>query len=334
MAKEVLELTVKSNIGEVTKETDNLGKSIGKASDETKDLDKGLEDAGKSGSKGFKAIGTAVKGFGMALKAAGIGLAIALFVSLKEALERNQTVMDSVSTIMTTVSTTFNQVVDTLIDVVSWVTASQDRFDGLTKVVTSLMTIALALYCTAIVSFFGTDWIAGFGIAIRLELLLIPIIFGIGGALIAIVGANVGAKKIERAINMTWKGTFFSIFIVGSIGILFSLYPNTWSSLFTEKLEIFEASKLYLNIVAPFYAFFALGLGLYFTSQAFNTLIWPVIGTLIRLIFVVLTSLMLFHLNLASPSNIFIIMSAGMIIYGIFISCSLHFGPWKKMINY
>jgi len=80
--------------------------------------------------------------------------------------------------------------------------------------------------------------------------------------------------------------------------------------------------------------FFALGLGLYFTSQAFNTLIWPVIGTLIRLIFVVLTSLMLFHLNLASPSNIFIIMSAGMIIYGIFISCSLHFGPWKKMINY
>ena len=45
----------------------------------------------------------------------------------------------------------------------------------------SLMTIALALYCTTIVSNFGTEWIAGFGIAIRLELLLIPIIFGIGG---------------------------------------------------------------------------------------------------------------------------------------------------------
>ena len=73
----------------------------------------------------------------------------------------------------------------------------------------SLMTIALALYCTTIVSNFGTEWIAGFGIAIRLELLLIPIIFGIGGALIAIVGANVGAKKIERALNMTWKAHSF-----------------------------------------------------------------------------------------------------------------------------
>ena len=143
MAKETLNLEVKSNIKSVTKDTDELNESLGKSVDETKDLDKGLEDAGKSGKKGFKAIGTAVKGFGVALKAAGIGLVIALFVTLKEALERNQTVMNGVSTIMTTVSTTFNQVVDTLIDVVSWVTASQDRFDGLTKVVTSLMTIAL-----------------------------------------------------------------------------------------------------------------------------------------------------------------------------------------------
>ena len=109
-------MEVKSNIKNVTKETDKLGKSIGKASDNTQDLDKGLEETGKSGSKGFKAIGTAVKGFGMALKAAGIGLVIALFVTLKEAMERNQKVMDTVNTIMTTISTTFNQVVNVLVD--------------------------------------------------------------------------------------------------------------------------------------------------------------------------------------------------------------------------
>jgi hypothetical protein len=143
MAKEILEMEVKSNIKSVTKETDALGESIGKASDETKGLDKGLEETGKSGSKGFKAIGTAVKGFGMALKAAGIGLVVALFVTLKEALERNQKVMNAVNTIMTTVSTTFNQVADVLTDVVGWVTKSEDRFDGLTKVISGLMTIAL-----------------------------------------------------------------------------------------------------------------------------------------------------------------------------------------------
>jgi hypothetical protein len=152
MAKEVLELTVKSNIGEVTKETDDLGKSIGKASDETKDLDKGLEETGKSGSKGFRAIGTAVKGFGMALKAAGIGLAIALFVSLKEALERNQKVMDTVNTIMGTISTTFNQVANVLVEVFNWTTKSTDRFDGLGKTLSGLVTLALT---PLKVAFFG-----------------------------------------------------------------------------------------------------------------------------------------------------------------------------------
>jgi len=143
MAKEVLEMEVKSNIKSVTKETDALGKSIGKASNDTKDLDKGLEATGKSGSKGFKAIGTAVKGFGTALKAAGIGLIVALFVTLKEALERNQKVMNTVNTIMSTVSTTFNQVADVLTDVVSWVTQSTDRFDGLGKVMGGIGTLIL-----------------------------------------------------------------------------------------------------------------------------------------------------------------------------------------------
>jgi hypothetical protein len=152
MAKEVLELTVKSNIGEVTKETDDLGKSIGKASDETKDLDKRLEETGKSGSKGFRAIGTAVKGFGMALKAAGIGLAIALFVSLKESLERNQKVMDTVNTIMGTISTTFNQVANVLVEVFNWTTKSTDRFDGLGKTLSGLVTLALT---PLKVAFFG-----------------------------------------------------------------------------------------------------------------------------------------------------------------------------------
>ena len=212
------------------------------------------------------------------------------------------------------------------------------KFDGIIKLFKSgslascqsLMTIALALFCTTVISIFGTNWTAGFGIAIRLELLLIPIIFGIGGALIAIVGANVGAKKISRAIAMTWKGTFFSVFIVGFIGLFFSIYPDLWSAFFTDNAEIKETSKLYLKVVAPFYAFFALGLGLYFTCQAFNTLLWPVIGTFIRMVFVILVTMLLFNFKVESPYLIFVTMSSGLIIYGLFISLGLRFGPWKN----
>ncbi len=197
----------------------------------------------------------------------------------------------------------------------------------------SLMTISLALFCTTIIGNFGTNWTAGFGIAIRLELLLIPIIFGIGGALIAIVGANVGANKFQRAIQMTWKGTSFSVVIVGVIGLFFSIYPELWSGLFTSDLQTKVTAKAYLNLVAPFYAFFALGLGLYFVCQAFNTLFWPVVGTFLRLFYVVILTLILFYNNLASPYLLFFTMSSGLIIYGLFISLSLHFGPWKLYYN-
>ena len=143
MAKEILNLEVKSNIESVVKETDDLGVSLGKSVDETKDLGSGLEDAGAKGKKGFALVTGGVKAFGLALKAAGIGLVIAILASLKEALERNQTVMNAVNTIMTTLSTTFNQVVEVLTEVYTWVTDSSERFDGLTKVIGGLMTLAL-----------------------------------------------------------------------------------------------------------------------------------------------------------------------------------------------
>ena len=147
--------------------------------------------------------------------------------------------------------------------------------------------------------------------------------------MIAIVGANVGANKFQRAIQMTWKGTSFSVVIVGVIGLFFSIYPDLWSGLFTSDLQTKVTAKAYLNLVAPFYAFFALGLGLYFVCQAFNTLFWPVVGTFLRLFYVVILTLIFFYNNVASPYLLFFTMSSGLIIYGLFISLSLHFGPWK-----
>jgi hypothetical protein len=139
MAKEVLEMEVKSNIGEVSKGIDKAAKSTEKLADETKKV----EGATKTASKGFKGMGTAIKGVGMALKAAGIGLVVALFVALKEAVERNQKAMDLMETVLSTISTTFNQVVIVLSDVVKWVTESSDRFDGLGKVLSGIVTLAL-----------------------------------------------------------------------------------------------------------------------------------------------------------------------------------------------
>jgi len=98
MAKEVLELEVKSNLGDVVKQTEKL------------------DSATKKGKKGFQGIGTAVKGVGVALKAAGIGIIVALLAKLMEVFSKNQKTLDFFNTTMTALSIAFNDLFSYLDD--------------------------------------------------------------------------------------------------------------------------------------------------------------------------------------------------------------------------
>jgi hypothetical protein len=153
MAKEVLELTVKSNIGELSKDTQAIIEAIKDAKKETKELSKETEGVGESSAKSVSGVKKLTGAFGGLMKSLGIVAIVAsVFTTLKEALERNQKVMDTVNAIMGTISTTFNQVADVLVEVINWTTESTDRFDGLGKTLSGLVTLALT---PLKVAFFG-----------------------------------------------------------------------------------------------------------------------------------------------------------------------------------
>tara|TARA_R110002012_G_scaffold271722_1_gene456978 strand:+ start:7 stop:1551 length:1545 start_codon:yes stop_codon:yes gene_type:complete len=88
--KSVLEMEIKSNTGEVTKDVEKLDKAT------------------NSAAGGFGKIGGAIKGIGTALKAAGIGLLVGLFAKLMEVFSKNQRVLDLFNTGMTALSLAFN----------------------------------------------------------------------------------------------------------------------------------------------------------------------------------------------------------------------------------
>ena len=104
MAKEVLEMEVKSNIGEVADGVDKAAKSTENLAKQTDKVD----DATKKGATGFKGMGTAIKGVGTALKAAGIGLAVALMAKLMEVFSKNQKMLDAFDIAMESLSIAFN----------------------------------------------------------------------------------------------------------------------------------------------------------------------------------------------------------------------------------
>ena len=126
MAKEVLELEVKSDIGKTTKEADKLAKSIDKSTANTKEL----RDASRLGVVGFGKLRNAVSMVGVALKALGIGLIVGAFATLKQLFEQNQKVLDFFNTSFKVASILFRDLFTYLENNIgSYVTYMQEMFE-------------------------------------------------------------------------------------------------------------------------------------------------------------------------------------------------------------
>src|SRR5262249_32303317 len=69
--------------------------------------------------------------------------------------------------------------------------------------VQSNLTVVLV---TGAVGLFGIDAIAGYGIASRLDYILVPLTFAMGSAALTMVGANMGAGQTGRAERIAWIG--------------------------------------------------------------------------------------------------------------------------------
>lgn len=68
---------------------------------------------------------------------------------------------------------------------------------GLLAALGTIQLNVMVLLVTGAVGVFGVDAIGGFGTASRLDYVLIPVLFGIGTAIVTMVGINVGARQIE-----------------------------------------------------------------------------------------------------------------------------------------
>jgi putative MATE family efflux protein len=154
---------------------------------------------------------------------------------------------------------------------------------GLSAIGTIQANLTVALV-TGAVGLYGAQAIAGYGIASRLDYLLIPLLFGFGTASVTMVGANVGAGQAERARRVAWTGAAIGGGVTGVIGAAAALFPNAWTGLFSSDPAVLATSALYLRTVAPFYALFGAGYMLYFASQGADRVLWPVLGGTARLI--------------------------------------------------
>jgi putative MATE family efflux protein len=153
---------------------------------------------------------------------------------------------------------------------------------GAVSSLVSLSTNVSIGVATGLAGLIGPAAVAGYGTGARLEYLLVPLIFGLGAPLAAMVGTAIGAGDRARALRVAWTGAAIAGGLTEAIGIACALFPRAWLTLFGSEATMLDVGSRYMEIVGPFYGFFGVGLALYFASQGAGRLGWPVIGAASR----------------------------------------------------
>lgn len=166
----------------------------------------------------------------------------------------------------------------------TWAPSREILRIGALSGIASLTSNVTVIAATGFVGMAGPAAVAGYGTGARLEYLLVPLVFGLGSPIAAIVGTALGAGNRSRARRAALTGAVAAGVLTEAIGLTAALHPAAWLGLFGDDASMLETGSLYLRIVGPFYGFFGFGLALYFAAQGAGRVGWPVAASLLRMV--------------------------------------------------
>ena len=198
---------------------------------------------------------------------------------------------------------------------------------GAISIFSPLQGVVATTILTGMLARFGTELLAGYGIGTRLEFMLTSIAFAVGVSATPMVGMAMGANRIARARKVAWTAAALGFVSLGSLGLLLSLFPDLWLSMFTDDPLVRDAGRRYLHISSPMMGFLGLNMALYFASQGAAKIIGPVLAGTTRLIFIVIGGLWLTSIN-ASDTSFFILAATSMVALGLATASVVYFTSW------
>jgi putative MATE family efflux protein len=155
---------------------------------------------------------------------------------------------------------------------------------GLPTAFNTVLTNLTVILVTGAVGLFGTTALAAYGIASRLDYLMIPILFGLCTAVLTMVGVNIGAGQIARARRIAWISSAVGLVLTGTIGLAVALFPSLWLTLFSHDPEVLRDGTTYLRIVAPAYGALGFAFVISFAAQGAGHVLWPFVASVSRIV--------------------------------------------------
>ena len=155
-----------------------------------------------------------------------------------------------------------------------------------------------------------------------------PLVFGLGAPLVAMVGTCIGAgaARARAARHLDRRGDVLRVDRSAS-ACAAAAFPHAWLRLFSDDPAMLDAGSQYLRIVGPIYGFFGLGLVLYFASQGAGRLLWPVLGNLLRLAVGAIGGWLALRWG-GGLTMVFLMQAVALVCYGLLNASAIAGGAW------
>lgn len=140
----------------------------------------------------------------------------------------------------------------------------------------------------ALIATHGSDVVAGFGVAIRIETLILIIFYALSSVIGPFCGQNLGAGKIQRIVDSQKLSAKVCLVYGGAMAVLLALFSREMAYLFSDNALVIDTIAWYLWLVPASYGFYGIVM---MVSSSFNGMAKPLPATIIsssRVIFVLL----------------------------------------------
>jgi Na+-driven multidrug efflux pump len=199
---------------------------------------------------------------------------------------------------------------------------------GLVACVMATIANLATILVTARVAAHGAAAVAGYGISARMEFLMIPLAFGVGSALTALVGRAVGARDWAEARRVAWTGAGLAFAVTAAVGVPVALFPAATAAAFTADPAVQAVAAEALGIIGWALPGFGVGMALYFAAMGAGRMAWPVAAGLARIGLAVGGGWLLADVAGLGLTGQFVAVALGITAYGAICAAAVRPGVW------
>ena len=123
-----------------------------------------------------------------------------------------------------------------------------------------LVSSASWIAMSRIISYSGSNAVAGYTIAIRLLIFFLMPAWGLSNAAATLVGQNLGAKQPERAERSVWLTAKYNAIFMAVVSLVFVSSAEFFVKLINTDAEVVKTGVIALRIISMGYIFYGVGM--------------------------------------------------------------------------